>query len=213
MKRLEAYTDGGSDNNPGESGWAFYVKGKVQAYGYGGPNSTNSRMELTAMLNCLKWIGKDRRAIIYCDSTYVVKGLSEWIGGWIKRGWKISSGAEVANKDLWQELYENYNPEVHELAYVKGHSGIAGNDLCDRLVQQGKVEKEDYVLVELSDEGITLNANEEPQDNGITKESILQQVNALKDIFNNASEYVKREVAASLARELSLFNYKVGKYE
>lgn len=145
--RLIIYTDGGCSMDTGDSGWAFVIPGKYEEYGFKA-NSTNNEMELTAMLNALTYAGKDTRVKVYSDSTYVVKGLTEWVYGWIRRGWITSSGTPVANKELWEALYKAYNPAVHEILYVRGHAGIEGNERCDELVQLAKIEKKSKVVID-----------------------------------------------------------------
>lgn len=126
------YTDGGCSPNPGKGGWAFIVEGEIEKSGYA-QHSTNNAMELTALLNLLKHLDGSP-AIIYSDSTYVVMGITTWINGWVKNGWVTSSGEDVANYELWQELLDYYNPKIHDIRHVKGHSGNAGNERCDFLV-------------------------------------------------------------------------------
>ena len=126
------YTDGGCSPNPGKGGWAFIIEGEIEKSGYE-QYSTNNAMELTALLNLLKHLDGSP-AIIYSDSTYVVKGITTWINGWVKNNWVTSSGEDVANYELWQELLEYYDPMIHDIRHVKGHSGNVGNERCDFLV-------------------------------------------------------------------------------
>lgn len=134
------YTDGACRNNqePDKrtAAWAFVVfnssmerKGSKSAF-LG--NATNNEAELIAMIEALKW-GSTKKLVVYTDSQYVHKGLTEWITGWKRRGWKTSSNEVVKNLDLWQELDSLYNPDNHTLIKVKGHSGDKGNTIVDSL--------------------------------------------------------------------------------
>lgn len=196
-----AYTDGGSNDNPGISAWAFYVEGEIQVSGFGGISS-NNEMELRAMIECLKYIGKDRIATIKSDSTYVIKGLTEWIYGWKRRGWITSSGTPVANRKLWEELLLYYHPENHTLLYVKGHSGVVGNEICDKLVQVAKVEKYQRREEKLTPTIMKENPSEE----------VISTFNMLQKSYNSLTEYDKRLCAPELSKGLSLMSYEVNKY-
>lgn len=131
---LTLYTDGGCQPNPGIGGWAVYSEShKVVVCGYVS-ESTNSRMELQAMLEALS-LSTDYEGLvtIYSDSTYVVKGLTEWMDGWVRRGWKTLSG-DVANVDLWKQIKDLYDPTKHKILWVKGHANTVGNNIADSYV-------------------------------------------------------------------------------
>ena len=134
------YTDGACRNNQDAesraAAWAFVVfddsmQRKGSKSGFLG-NATNNEAELTAMLEALKWV-KQRKVTLFTDSQYVFMGLTSWLDGWVKRGWRTSSNEEVKNIDLWKELHKLYNPSIHELVKVKGHSGDKGNAIVDAL--------------------------------------------------------------------------------
>ena len=127
------YTDGACSGNPGPGGWAWATTDGRQDSG-GDPDTTNQRMELTAVLEALRVI--DGAVSIYSDSTYVVNCYNErWYDGWIARNWRNSQRKPVANRDLWEplvEIFERRRPEL-SFTWVKGHSGDPMNDLVDAL--------------------------------------------------------------------------------
>lgn len=198
-KVLKAFSDGGSDNNPGLSGWAFYIENIVKCYGHK-DYATNNEMELTAMLECLRYIGK-RKAVIYSDSTYVIKGLTQWMAGWKKNGWETSSGNDVANQELWKQLDEIYDPEYHDIQYVEGHSGVEGNELCDQMVQLGKASSLEKVIIPLA---------------GATKDGSVKEVyeglNLLVSNFNRLSHNDKRIYAEKIFSDVLKVAYQMKVY-
>lgn len=195
MKEFIAYTDGGADYNPGKGGWAFYIEGEVKVYGYGGEKVTNNEMELIAMTQCLDYIGRDRKATIFSDSTYVIKGLTEWIYGWMRRGWQTSSGTPVQNKELWQTLFSKYNDSNHKILFVKGHSGNHGNEICDQLVQEAKESQIEYYKEMLRPE--------------ISVNSIIDSIRKCSEDYDLLSEYDKRNINNELYSTLVIFTSKV----
>lgn len=134
------YTDGGCSGNPGPGGWAYaaYKDGAQFASSSGGSeNTTNNKMELSAVINALKFAldYKEKEIEIRTDSQYVKNGISSWIFNWKKKGWKTSGGDPVKNKEYWLELDDlNHKLDV-KWTWVKGHAGIEGNELCDSLVR------------------------------------------------------------------------------
>lgn len=136
------YTDGACSGNPGPGGWGVILKhpatGGVKKLSGGAPSTTNNRMELSAAIGGLRAIdaGKRLRVRLVSDSEYVLRGLTEWITGWIANDWlrgKKKNAAPVKNVDLWKELYELC--QRHDMTYehVRGHSGHPENEECDRL--------------------------------------------------------------------------------
>lgn len=200
--RIIAYSDGGADYNPGLAGWAFYIPEYVKCYGYS-PEATNNEMELKAMIELLKFIGKDQLATIYCDSTYVVKGLTQWSKGWIKHNWIKGDGNPVANPELWKELVSLYNEEVHTIEFVKGHSGVTGNEICDRLVQVAKSDGVEKKIINLDPEK-QIPANSDPSD-------LIGKFKSLQSQFDNLTDYDKRRIVPELLTESSKFHYKLNK--
>ena len=134
------YTDGGCSGNPGPGGWAYaaYKDGVALASSSGGSeNTTNNKMELSAVINALEFAldCKEKEIEIRTDSQYVKNGISSWIFNWKKKGWKTSGGDPVKNKEYWLELDDlNHRLDV-KWTWVKGHAGIEGNELCDSLVR------------------------------------------------------------------------------
>ncbi len=139
------YTDGGCTGNPGPGGWGCVIlaNGEEHHFSGGDESTTNNRMEMTAVITALKKIkemnlGND--AEIYTDSQYVKNGLTQWIHGWIRNGWKTAAKKPVKNRELWiemKELCDQFNLSWH---WVKGHSGDKYNELCDQLVEAERMK-------------------------------------------------------------------------
>ncbi len=130
---MDVYTDGACSGNPGPGGWAWVATDGRHDSG-GEADSTNQRMELTAVLRAIE--ANLGELHIYSDSTYVVNCFNDrWYDGWLKRDWKNSQKKPVANRDLWEPLIEAYLAREAEISFnwVKGHSGVAGNEEADRL--------------------------------------------------------------------------------
>jgi len=139
--KLKIYTDGGCTGNPGPGGWAAVIlKGGEDPLELSGFDraTTNNRMELTAVINALENVRKtmgDGMAIeVYTDSQYVQKGISQWMKGWVAKGWKTSAGKPVKNRDLWLQLKALNDAMNVEWKWVKGHAGNIWNERCDELV-------------------------------------------------------------------------------
>jgi ribonuclease HI len=136
-----AFTDGACTGNPGPGGWAAilaFPDGKVEELGGGNPETTNNRMEMVGALRALMAIpdGWSKGITLYTDSTYVIRGITQWIWGWRSRGWRNAEGNEVSNKDLWIELAREVSrlkPVTIEWKYVRGHTGVPGNERCDEI--------------------------------------------------------------------------------
>ena len=139
MQKVEIYTDGACKGNPGAGGWgALLVSGKHEKELFGGaPDTTNNRMELTAVIEALSALKRPCEIILHTDSQYVQKGITEWINGWKARGWKTASRAPVKNVDLWQALDEAQARHKIEWRWVKGHAGHDGNERADALANRG----------------------------------------------------------------------------
>jgi ribonuclease HI len=131
------YTDGACSGNPGPGGWAYILKhpasGKETEKSGGEPETTNNRMELTAVIEGLRAINKPSRVEVYSDSQYVLNGLREWMEDWKKRGWKTAAKKPVKNRELWEALDEL--KQVHDLSFhwIKGHNEHPENERCDQL--------------------------------------------------------------------------------
>ena len=142
MKEVEIWTDGASKGNPGPGGWGAWMKykGHVLELCGGALSTTNNQMELTAPTEALCRLKEPCKVTLHTDSKYVQQGMTAWIYGWIKKGWKTADGSPVKNADLWKKLYEAAKPHDIEWVWVKGHDGIEGNERADFLANLG-VEK------------------------------------------------------------------------
>lgn len=143
MDDVIIYTDGACSGNPGPGGWGALLKcGAVERELSGGERATtNNRMELMAVIEALNALKKPVRAVVYTDSQYVQKGISEWIHGWKRKGWKTAGGDPVKNVDLWQAL--DAAARLHEVQWkwVKGHAGHPENERVDRLAREAIPER------------------------------------------------------------------------
>ncbi len=141
QNEIVIYTDGGCSGNPGPGGWAFVVQdgnGKSITNSGGEAFTTNNKMELTAVIEALRYIiekyGDTAKVRVFTDSQYVKQGITSWIHNWKKNGWKTASKSPVKNKELWQSLDSLREDLQIEWGWVKGHSGVELNELCDTLV-------------------------------------------------------------------------------
>ena len=143
MAKVEIFTDGGCRGNPGPGGWGAlmrYGEHEKEIYGYD-KETTNNRMELMAAIRALEVLNRPSEVSLTTDSNYVRQGITKWLEGWKKRGWKTAAKKPVKNKDLWQRLDEavaRHNVEWH---WVKGHSGHEGNERADDLANRAMDEK------------------------------------------------------------------------
>ena len=137
--RIKIYTDGACKGNPGPGGWgALIIYATEEKEIYGGENlTTNNRMELKAVIMALKEINSGRDITIFTDSSYVQKGISEWIFKWKQNGWRSSNRKPVKNKDLWVDLDDISSKFTIKWEWVKGHSGDPGNERADYLANKG----------------------------------------------------------------------------
>ena len=141
-KSIEIYTDGACSGNPGPGGWGAVLryKGVEKELSGGEKDTTNNRMELTAVIKALEALKERCSVTLYTDSKYVSDAFNQgWIYGWLKKDWKKSDGKPVLNKELWQRLYELWKQHDITLVWVKGHADNAYNNRCDELaVAQSK---------------------------------------------------------------------------
>ena len=139
MDKVEIYTDGACKGNPGPGGWGAWLKtGDHEKEICGGEtNTTNNRMELMAVIEALSALSRPCDVVLHTDSQYVQKGISEWIHGWKKRGWKTAAKEPVKNADLWQALDAAQARHQVEWRWVRGHNGHAGNERADQLANRG----------------------------------------------------------------------------
>ena len=133
------YTDGACKGNPGVGGWgALLLFGGSEKELFGGEaNTTNNRMELMAVIEALRALTRSCDAVVYTDSVYVQKGISEWIHGWKRNGWKTADKKPVKNADLWVRLDELARQHHVDWRWVKGHSGHPENERADQLANRG----------------------------------------------------------------------------
>ncbi len=143
MNHIEIYTDGGCSGNPGPGGWAFVLRdGKTEIRSSGGnAQTTNNRMELTAVINALEYVVSETslKSIpieLYTDSQYVKNGITGWIHTWLKNGWKTASKKPVKNRDLWEKLKEFEELLDISWHWVRGHAGNKYNEVADSLVRE-----------------------------------------------------------------------------
>lgn len=136
------YTDGACKGNPGPGGWGVVLQyGDVEKTLHGGErDTTNNRMELQAAIEGLKVLKRACRVELYTDSQYVRKGITEWMTGWKRNGWKTAAKKPVKNAELWRELDEQVSRHSINWHWVKGHAGNPGNELADELANLGVEE-------------------------------------------------------------------------
>jgi ribonuclease HI len=136
---IKVFTDGACKGNPGQGGWgALIIENDTEREIYGGEsNTTNNRMELMAVIKALELLKEQKNITVFTDSTYVQKGISEWIINWKRNGWKSSNKKSVKNKDLWVELDNLNDPMSVKWQWIKGHAGHSGNERADYLANLG----------------------------------------------------------------------------
>ena len=139
MKQVEIFTDGACRGNPGPGGWGALLRCKgVERELYGGEaNTTNNRMELQAAIEGLRALTESCTVVLTTDSVYVKNGITQWLDGWKRKGWKTASRQPVKNEDLWRALDEQNQRHRVEWRWVKGHSGHRENEIADRLANRG----------------------------------------------------------------------------
>jgi len=132
---IEIYTDGACRGNPGPGGWAVLLKKGEREREISGAEAltTNNRMELTAVIRALEALKRRVQANLYTDSEYVRRGVLEWMPEWKSRGWLTAARKPVKNRDLWEQLDRLVAGHDIDWHWVRGHSGVAGNERVDRL--------------------------------------------------------------------------------
>lgn len=135
LQHVEIATDGACKGNPGRGGWGVLLRmGDVEKELSGGEaHTTNNRMELMAAIQGLNALKRPCRVTLSTDSRYVMDGLTKWIHGWMKNGWRTADKKPVKNADLWQELLAAAKPHRVEWKWVKGHAGHPDNERADKL--------------------------------------------------------------------------------
>lgn len=144
MPELFAYTDGACSGNPGPGGWGVLLLArdgdtvvKERTLNGGEPLTTNNRMELMAAISSLEALSRPSALTVVTDSTYVKNGITQWIGGWKRKGWKTAAGKPVKNADLWQRLEAAQDRHDVTWAWIKGHAGHEENERADELARDG----------------------------------------------------------------------------
>jgi ribonuclease HI len=141
VNHVQIHTDGACKGNPGPGGWGALLQSDgIEKELFGGElQTTNNRMELMAVIEALDALQRPCNVVLYLDSEYVRKGITEWIAGWKARGWRTAAKQEVKNADLWQRLDALVSGGGHQIdwRWVKGHSGDPGNERADMLANRG----------------------------------------------------------------------------
>ncbi|MEW5886300.1 MAG: ribonuclease HI [Pseudomonadota bacterium] len=141
MNRVVIYTDGACKGNPGPGGWGVLLRSEaaVKELHGGEAQTTNNRMELTAVIQALQALKRPCHVTLWLDSEYVRKGITEWLPGWKAKGWKTAARQPVKNVDLWQQLDALVQQGGHEIdwRWVRGHAGDPGNERADALANLG----------------------------------------------------------------------------
>ena len=139
---VHLFTDGACSGNPGPGGWAYLLRhptsGREREANGGERETTNNRMELTAVIRGLEALTRPSVVELYSDSQYVLNGLSKWMAGWKKKGWKTASKQPVKNKELWVELDTLMQEHDLRFHWVEGHAGHPENERCDELAVEAR---------------------------------------------------------------------------
>jgi ribonuclease HI len=142
MTDVVIYTDGACSGNPGPGGWGAVLQynGTEKELHGGEPTTTNNRMELMAAIQALEALNRPTNVTLYTDSKYLLDGITKWIKGWQRNGWKTAAKQPVKNADLWRRLTEAKESHDIDWQWVKGHAGDAGNERADELARRGTEE-------------------------------------------------------------------------
>lgn len=137
-ERVEIFCDGACSGNPGPGGWGSILRfrGKEKELSGFEAQTTNNRMELTAAITALASLTRPCQVVLTTDSQYLVKGMTEWLAGWIRKGWVNSKKEPVLNRDLWEQLAELAKVHRIDWRWVRGHAGHVENERCDELARQ-----------------------------------------------------------------------------
>ena len=135
MKHVEIFTDGACKGNPGKGGWGAILRMGAHEKEMSGSEkeTTNNRMELMAAIQALNALNQPCRVTLHTDSKYVLDGITRWVFGWQKNGWKTADKKPVKNGDLWMALVEAARPHTMEWNWVRGHDGHPENERADKL--------------------------------------------------------------------------------
>ena len=143
MKKVQIITDGSCRGNPGPGGWAAilrYNKHEKEIWGCE-PHTTNNRMEIRAAIEALRTLKENCEVEVVTDSEYVKNGITSWIHGWKRKGWKTAAGKPVVNQDLWQDLDQEVTRHQVTWTWTKGHASHEDNNRCDELATRAAIEQ------------------------------------------------------------------------
>lgn len=145
-KQVEVHTDGACLGNPGPGGWAALLRwrGVERELAGGEAATTNNRMELMAAIVALETLKESCDVVLTTDSQYVRQGITEWMSGWLRRGWKTAGGDPVKNRDLWERLHAASGRHAVDWRWVKGHSGQPDNERVDQLARTQALKHKEY---------------------------------------------------------------------
>lgn len=140
---VEIFCDGACSGNPGPGGWGSILRygGTQKELSGGEPQTTNNRMEMTAAIMALESLTRPCSVALTTDSQYLVKGMTEWLPGWIRKGWRNSKREPVLNRDLWERLLAAAAPYQVRWLWVRGHNGHPENERCDELARMAIVSE------------------------------------------------------------------------
>jgi ribonuclease HI len=170
------FTDGAAKGNPGPGGWGAILATaeRVRELGGGSPHTTNNKMELTAVIEALRAArGLEGKVLLHTDSTYVIRGITEWIHGWRRRGWRTAEGQPVLNRELWEALAAVVTERGRggiEWHYVRGHIGTPGNERADEIATGFAADDFDG-LYDGPRAGYDVDLHERPADTSLPKRS------------------------------------------
>lgn len=135
---VEIYADGACSGNPGVGGYGAILRSGDKEKELSGCDrmTTNNRMEMLGVISALEALKMPCRVKVTTDSNYIVKGMTEWISGWLAKGWKNTQKKEVLNRDLWERLLRASQPHELEWRWIKGHAGHPENERCDKLARE-----------------------------------------------------------------------------
>ena len=142
MDKVTFITDGACSGNPGPGGWCVIIKkdDKVNEFFGGDLETTNNKMELTAVIKGFENLNNTSEVLVKTDSTYVINGITKWLPNWKAKGWINSAKKPVANKDLWEQLESLISNHKVDWLWVKGHSGDDDNERADELARKGLID-------------------------------------------------------------------------
>ena len=145
-KQVDIHTDGACLGNPGPGGWAALLcwKGVERELSGGEAATTNNRMELMAAIAALEVLKEPCDVVLTTDSQYVRQGITEWMAGWVRRGWKTAGGDPVKNRDLWERLHTAAARHAVDWRWVKGHAGHPENERVDQLARLQALKHKEY---------------------------------------------------------------------